>query len=200
MYIDKEPARVNITWDMKIRKLILSYSYIKRYNWYMIVYEETWEHICVNWQKGKCHYQRIVSCSGWQPRILVSWPGTPMRRQQPFAAGQTFRPWSSVIKRIGTNRRAQHTAHSNEPIAARMFAAGMLIHGTGLLILLYLEDTWEHASVHWQQGKCQLWANCFICWMPTASQFLRYENKENNYEQFLYRDTIKIFMCIYVCM
>ena len=24
-----------------------------------------------------------------------------------------------------------------------------------------MEETWEHISVHWQQGKFQLWANCF---------------------------------------
>ena len=26
------------------------------------------------------------------------------------------------------------------------------------------DGTWEHVSVHWQQGNYQLWADCFRCW------------------------------------
>ena len=29
-----------------------------------------------------------------------------------------------------------------------------------------MEETCEHASVHWQQGYYQLWANCCMCWNP----------------------------------
>ena len=32
---------------------------------------------------------------------------------------------------------------------------------------------WKHASVFLWQGKLQLWANCFMCWMPVARQDLR---------------------------
>ena len=35
--------------------------------------------------------------------------------------------------------------------------------------LLCIKETWKYASVHWLQGKCQLWANCFMCWMPAAN-------------------------------
>ena len=31
------------------------------------------------------------------------------------------------------------------------------------------EETWEHVSVHWQQGKYQLWANCLVCWNPVLN-------------------------------
>ena len=34
------------------------------------------------------------------------------------------------------------------------------------------KETWEHVSVHWQQGKYQLWANCFIRWMPMLNRGL----------------------------
>ena len=30
-------------------------------------------------------------------------------------------------------------------------------------------ETWEHVSVHCHQGKYQLWANCFMCWMPALN-------------------------------
>ena len=29
-------------------------------------------------------------------------------------------------------------------------------------ILFFMEETWEHVSVHWQQGNYQLWAN-YLC-------------------------------------
>ena len=32
------------------------------------------------------------------------------------------------------------------------------------LILFWMEETQEHISVHWQQGKCQLWSNCSMSW------------------------------------
>ena len=54
-------------------------------------------------------------------------------------------------------------------------------HGTYIYIYIYINslspiwvyfcmtETWEHISVHWQQGKYQIWANCFMCWMPAAN-------------------------------
>ena len=33
-----------------------------------------------------------------------------------------------------------------------------------------MKETWEHVSVHWQQGKYQLWANCFMRWMPLLNR------------------------------
>ena len=37
-------------------------------------------------------------------------------------------------------------------------------------IFFYMEETWKHVSVHWQQGKRQLWANCFMCqWRETGT-------------------------------
>ena len=32
-----------------------------------------------------------------------------------------------------------------------------------------MKGTWLHLSVHWQQGKYQSWANCFMGWMLVAS-------------------------------
>ena len=26
------------------------------------------------------------------------------------------------------------------------------------------EETWQCVSVHWQHGKCQIWADCFMWW------------------------------------
>ena len=34
---------------------------------------------------------------------------------------------------------------------------------------LCMKETWEHVSVYWQQVKYQLWANCFMCWMPVLN-------------------------------
>ena len=33
-------------------------------------------------------------------------------------------------------------------------------------IIFFVEETWEHVSVHWQQGtcKCKLSSNCFMLW------------------------------------
>ena len=31
-------------------------------------------------------------------------------------------------------------------------------------------ETWEHVSVHWQQGKYQLWPNCFMGWLPVLNR------------------------------
>ena len=31
-----------------------------------------------------------------------------------------------------------------------------------------MEETWEHVSVHWLQGKYPIWANCFMRWMPVS--------------------------------
>ena len=28
-----------------------------------------------------------------------------------------------------------------------------------------MEEVWQHVSLHWQQGKYQLWENCFMRWM-----------------------------------
>ena len=40
----------------------------------------------------------------------------------------------------------------------------------GILFLIgycfCMKKTWENVSLHWQQGKWQLWANRFMCWMP----------------------------------
>ena len=30
---------------------------------------------------------------------------------------------------------------------------------------IYLERWQQDVSVHWQQGKFQVWANCFMCWI-----------------------------------
>ena len=32
-----------------------------------------------------------------------------------------------------------------------------------------MKDIWEHVSVHYWQGKFQLWANCFMCLIPVAN-------------------------------
>ena len=32
-----------------------------------------------------------------------------------------------------------------------------------------VKETWKLVSMHWQQGKYQLWANCYMCWMPVAN-------------------------------
>ena len=35
-----------------------------------------------------------------------------------------------------------------------------------------MEETWEHVSVHWQQGNYQLWVNyfwTFMCWIPDSN-------------------------------
>ena len=34
--------------------------------------------------------------------------------------------------------------------------------------LFGMGDTWDHVSMHWQQGNYQLWANCFMCWNPIS--------------------------------
>ena len=31
-----------------------------------------------------------------------------------------------------------------------------------------MEETWDHVSVHWQQGNYQLWANCVMYWNPVS--------------------------------
>ena len=33
------------------------------------------------------------------------------------------------------------------------------------LYIFFMNETWEHVSVKRQQIKCQLWPNCFLCWM-----------------------------------
>ena len=54
--------------------------------------------------------------------------------------------------------------------------SGQELFSTGLLtpgICIYhfcIKETWEHVSVHWQHGKYQLWANCFMRWMPVLNQ------------------------------
>ena len=32
-----------------------------------------------------------------------------------------------------------------------------------ILFFFCMEETWEHVSVHWQQGNYLLWVNCFMC-------------------------------------
>ena len=36
-----------------------------------------------------------------------------------------------------------------------------------------MEETWEHVSVRWQQGKFQLWANSFMSRCPVSSAGLK---------------------------
>ena len=36
-----------------------------------------------------------------------------------------------------------------------------------------IEETWEHVSVHWQQDKLQLWANCLTSRSPISNAGLR---------------------------
>ena len=43
------------------------------------------------------------------------------------------------------------------------------IHTYHILRLYCMRQKWEHVSMHWQQGKCQLCANCFLSWMPAAN-------------------------------
>ena len=45
----------------------------------------------------------------------------------------------------------------------------LLVNGIFILILFCMEEILEHVSVHWQQGKCKLWANCFMWWMPAVN-------------------------------
>ena len=40
-------------------------------------------------------------------------------------------------------------------------------------MLFWMEETCEHVSVHWQQGKFQLWANCFKSRSPVSNAGLR---------------------------
>ena len=37
------------------------------------------------------------------------------------------------------------------------------------IVFLSMKETWEHVSMHWQQGDFELWVNCFMCWMPAAN-------------------------------
>ena len=34
---------------------------------------------------------------------------------------------------------------------------------------IVLEETWEHVSMHWQQGRYLLWVNCLTCWTPALN-------------------------------
>ena len=55
----------------------------------------------------------------------------------------------------------QYTAHHCEPTRVGSFNTRLLTSGSGVYISLY-GKIWRHVSMHWQQRKCQLWANCFM--------------------------------------
>ena len=38
-----------------------------------------------------------------------------------------------------------------------------------IIVVWTRHQTWEHVSVHWQQGKCRLWEICLVCRMPAAN-------------------------------
>ena len=87
---------------------------------------------------------------------------TPQTAIMPYVL--TTRPWPARLKRTGTSHMVSHTRHNNEPTLSRNDSPQGCLHLTlAYRYYFYLEEAWEHISVHWQHGSYQLWANCFIC-------------------------------------
>ena len=82
----------------------------------------------------------------------------------------TYRPWPAHQKRIGTGRMVSHTWHSIEPILDRNDSPLHCLH-CALVYRYYfrMEETWNHVFVHRQLDKYQVWAICFMCWMPDSN-------------------------------
>ena len=68
----------------------------------------------------------------------------------------THVPWcmpgsltSSFLRSRWWGKRSQHPRRMRNP---QFYLSGKRT----------MEEVWEHVSIHWQQSKCQLWANCFL--------------------------------------
>ena len=63
-----------------------------------------------------------------------------------------------------------HTWHSIEPILDRNDSPLHCLH-CALVYRYYfrMEETWNHVFVHRQLDKYQVWAICFMCWMPDSN-------------------------------
>ena len=130
--------------------------------------EETWEHVSVHWQQG--NYQLWVNCFMCWNKVAIT--GLSLKATPPpaiMASVLTTRPWPVRQKRTGTSRMVSQTRHNNEPTLSRNDSPPGCLHlALAYRYYFYMEETWEHVSVHWQQGNYQLWANCFMCWNQGA--------------------------------
>ena len=102
-------------------------------------------------------------------RVIVNCKRTVSRSQRPLPPTTaprvlTTRPLPIRWKRIDTSRMVLQAVHNSEPILDRNDSP----LGALQLALAYkyhfCMETWKHLPMHWQLGKCQMWANCFVAW------------------------------------
>ena len=132
---------------------------------------ETGEIVSLHWQQSKC--QLWVNCfmclmNASFERGPQSLEATPPHAIIPSVL--TIPPLPVRQKWTGTSHTVPHTRHNSEPALSRSDSPLGCLH----LALSYryhvcVEETWEHVPVHRQQSKYQLWANCFMCWMPVSN-------------------------------
>ena len=125
--------------------------------------------------------------------LLKAKPNVTFSVSSGWATGRTFVSWLSLIFRIITSsglpsaetcmtrKKTPDTVYTvpqealaAEPEVAQVGTMGqfhefMKIAQAGPTWQILLQGTWEHVSVPWYQVEYQLWANCFMCWMPVAN-------------------------------
>ena len=75
----------------------------------------------------------------------------------------TTRPRPICQKRTGTSRMVSHFRHNSKPTLSRNDSSlGCLHQALAYKYYFGMTETRPHVSVHWQQGKYQLWAH-FSC-------------------------------------
>ena len=128
--------------------------------------------------KVNTNYEHIASWGGCQ-----CWTGEPGIVESPLppavvASVLNTRPWPIHTKRIDS-RAASHIGYNSESIPGRNDSPLGCLH-LALAYRYYFawkkQETGEHISVHWQQGKYQLWVHCFMRYIFRSNLYLIHDN------------------------
>ena len=96
--------------------------------------------------------------------IFLSWSRKIMKWQ-----GQNYGYWcpGSLRRQDISNHDTEYAVHTDPCLLSGGFSSISVLGNDRECI----HFGWRrHVVVHWQQGKLQTWANCFMCWFPVANR------------------------------
>ena len=76
----------------------------------------------------------------------------------------------SAMTRPSENVLALIELYHTLAIATSEFLTGKILHWAPYTWHWHVWVTHEHAYMHWQEDRYQLWSDCFMRWMPVAKQ------------------------------
>ena len=126
--------------------------------------QKTWEHVSLHLHQRK--YKSTSSSRAWcQPRKLAQ------HTRQIATHCRVPRPNHSVMTHRSNAdwHQPYWITHSEQQRGGNNFPLGCSHLTLANRYWFCMEETCEHISAHWQQGKYQLWANCVTCLMPASN-------------------------------